>query len=480
VHRLRAFENLINHPTAPHLLSLLGVVVILVCALAWVATFDVTLLFAVGIALESFSGNWKFIPIPFPVDRVILLLAALLLLLRGTGRVSDRKIVFRPIHFLLLGVVAYVAANALWVGTLQHSYGFYALLDRLGFIPFLMFTLAPILFGTARQRNVLLVVMVILGLYLGVEGTLEGIGSSTAKLVFPHYITNASLGITSGRTRGPFLASDAMGLALFDCSVFAAIALREWTSRRAQLVCVAVIGFSTVGIIFTLTRSVWIGSVLGLVVTMAVDGQLRRHLPKVLLGGVVGVVAVLLLVPGLRSKAGNRVSYATSVWDRYNTNNAALRAVEAHPIFGIGWQTFETVGPSYLREAGTYPLTGVGLEVHNVFLSHFAEIGVFGGLLWALALFSGVGGAIVRRGSSSLYPWRLGLLAMFCMFLVVANLGPLSYPLPNLLLWLMAGIVGSDRNSTERYPGTMLIDGVAHLALEFGSHDSAPGLVGKT
>jgi putative inorganic carbon (HCO3(-)) transporter len=448
MHRLHAVTNLLDHPSPAHLLALLALTVIVACLLWLVARLDVSLIFSIGFALESFSGNWKYIPFPVPVDRVILVLALLILFLRGAGTIGAYKVRIQPIHFLLFGVAVYVIANALWFGTLTSSYGFYALLDRLGVIPFLMYTLAPVLFGTERQRNYLLVILVALGVYLGVDALLEGAGVTS--LVFPHYITNDSIGITAGRARGPFLASDAMGLALFDCSVFSAIALKSWRSGISRAICKGVILLGAIGIFFTLTRSVWIGGVLGVVAGMAVDRNLRRHLPKVLVLGVVAVVAALLLVPGLSTKVDGRVGTKSSVWDRYNTNDAAVRVIEAHPLFGIGWQTFETKGVAYLRQAGSYPLTGEGLEVHNVFLSHFAEIGIFGGLLWALALFSGVGGSLLRRGPPELLPWRIGLLSMVIVFLVVANLGPLSYPLPNLLLWLMAGIVARDRNSVVR------------------------------
>jgi O-antigen ligase len=170
---------------------------------------------------------------------------------------------------------------------------------------------------------------------------------------------------------------------------------------------------------------------------------LRRYVLPTLLVGAVAVVLLLFLVPGLESKASNRLDDQLPIWDRYNTNAAAIRMAEARPIFGFGWQTFQTKGPDYMRLAANYPLTGAGNEVHNVFLSHAAELGIAGSLLWTAAFLAGVGGAIVRRGPPELVPWRVGLLAVAVMFVVVANLGPLSYPFPNLLIWTWAGVAGS-------------------------------------
>jgi putative inorganic carbon (HCO3(-)) transporter len=276
----------------------------------------------------------------------------------------------------------------------------------------------------------------------------QGIGVTS--LVLPHFINNQSIGITQGRSRGPFLASDALGLALFDCAVFSTIALTIWRRPLARWACYAVIAMAVPGIIFTLTRSVWIGSIVGMIGAMLWQRRLRRLLPVVLVGGAVVIIVTLVAVPGLSTKANTRASDASSVWDRYNTNHAALRMAEQDPIFGHGWQTFATDSTAFFREAGTYPLTGDGLEVHNVFLSHLAELGLVGSALWTLTLLSGVGGSILRRGPPELGVWRTGMLAIFLMFLVVANLGPLSYAFPNLMLWLTAGIVAVERNSVAR------------------------------
>jgi putative inorganic carbon (HCO3(-)) transporter len=447
VHRLQALTQVLTQPSPTHFIELAAFTAIAACFLFFLYRVELSAVFSLGFALESFSGNWKYVPFPLPLDRVVLLVGLILLILRGTPVEGRRRIVLQPIHFLLLGVVGYVIANSIWAGTLGTSYGFYALLDRLGVLPFLMYTLAPKLFSTERQRNHLLIAMVALGLYLGFDALAEGLKVSS--LIVPRYINNQALGITGGRARGPFLESVAMGLALFDCAVFAAIALNFWTRRAPRMLCAITLVLSPIGILFTLTRSVWIGAVLGLVGGMGFHPKLRRYLVPVLVVLAAVTIGALVIIPGLSNKVQGRVDTTRSVWDRYNTNYAALRAFKANPLFGIGWQTFETKGVGYLREAATYPLTGQGLEVHNVFLSHLAELGLGGAALWTLALLTGIGGAVLRRCPPELFAWKAGLLAMFLMFVLVGNLVPLSYPLPNLLLWLMAGIVSQQRSSVS-------------------------------
>jgi len=399
-------------------------------------------LLGVGLALEIFSGNWRYLHIPLGGDRILLVVGLVVLALGGVRVVSDRRLQFRPLHLVLLATGTYATVSALAAQTFSSSDARFALLDRLGLIPFLMFALAPLVFGTARQRNFLLAVLVATGAYLGVIAFLEGVGLTS--LAIPSYIRNPNLGLHFGRARGPFLESAADGLSLYICGVAAAVGFKTWSTPRARALCVAVMGLSALGVVFTLTRAVWLAAVIGTLAAMVVTPRGRRLLVPTLVAAAIVVVAVVVLVPGLESKASNRFDDQLPIWDRYNTNSAAVRMVEARPLFGFGWQTFSTTGPDYMRLASNYPLTGAGNEVHNVFLSHAAELGIVGSLLWVCALLGAVGGAIVRRGPPELLPWRLGLVAIFVAFLVVASLGPLSYPFPNLLLWTWAGVTAAE------------------------------------
>jgi O-antigen ligase len=449
VHRFHAITHLAADPTPSHLAEL-GALIVVALAVAFLFTrVSPTTTFVVGMGAEAFSGNWKYVHIPLGIDRILFVLGIVILIV-GSARLGfERRLVLRPAHLLLLAVEAYAVCSAIAVHTFGTSLGFYALLDRLGALPFLMFTLAPLLFATKSQRDRLLIMMVALGLYLGATAFFEVVGPHS--LVYPRFIANQAIGITQGRARGPFLASDADSLALFICGALAAVALVTWKNLMARVLCGVVILLDAVGIFLTLTRSSWIGTCLGVITVMLVDRRLRRLLVPTLAISALAIAAALS-IPSIDHKVQGRVSQQSSIWDRKNTDDAALRLLEAHPVFGIGWETFVTTGPSALRQADTYPLTGVGLEVHNVFLSHLTELGLLGGSLWILAYVSILGRGIFRRGPPELYPWRLALIAYGVMFTSVALFVPLSYPLPNMMLWVVAGIVSMDYFSKPRVP----------------------------
>ena len=88
---------------------------------------------------------------------------------------DDRRLVLRPLHLALLCAAAWAVASGIIVGTIFGHLGFYSLLDRFGIVPFALFTLAPLIFGWVRQRNILLIGLVVIGLNLGGTGVLEGL-----------------------------------------------------------------------------------------------------------------------------------------------------------------------------------------------------------------------------------------------------------------------------------------------------------------
>ena len=214
--------------------------------------------------------------------------------------------------------------------------------------------------------------------------------------------------------------------------------------RRASQFTVLV---CAIGIFLTLTRSVWVGTLIGTVWVCTRDRTLRRLLPRLLAGVAIVVALLVVSVPALKADVNGRLDDKRSVYDRENVNNAALRIVSEKPLTGVGWMRFLAVGPSYVRQASSYPITNVDIEVHDVLLSRAAEIGLPGAGLWLLSTISALGYAAVRRplrdeqASDSNREWYPVLIGAVSCWGVVATLSPLPYPLPNSLVWVFAGIV---------------------------------------
>ena len=397
-----------------------------------------------AVVLATFSGAWSKIGLGgLPLDRLLIVVVLLAFFLRAPGVARAPRLQIRNVHLLLCLTIMYVLASALSAGTLNSEVGGLSLLDQVGVVPYLTFLIAPAVFATQRERNMLLTTLVGLGAYLGFTAIFESLGPHS--LVFPSYIVHVDAVLPEARAGGPFQSSVAEGFATFACAVAAVMAFVEWHGQRRRFFAAVVAMVCILGCFLTLERGVWIAAVAGIVVTALATRTGRRWLiPGTSVCAVV-IGGALLLSPALASKASTRVSYQPSVWARQDQTAAGLRMIEAKPLFGFGWRRFERDGLEYFQQSKDHPLTGYStfekpLPLHDTYLSYAVELGLIGALLWLTSLLWGVGGAIFSRGSADLRTWKLGLLAITVFFLVVALFNPYQAPFSELLLWVWAGV----------------------------------------
>jgi len=403
--------------------------------------------FSGALAASMFSGRWPELGIPLPLDRLLFALGVAGFILRLP--IQWPQVRLRFVHWAIVGAATFAIVSAYVGGALDDAQGRFALLDRFGLVPMLSFLLAPFVFDTPRRRAILLGVLGVCGAYLGVTALAEITHASG--LVWPRYILDAGVGIHANRARGPFAEAEAFGLALWGCGVAALVHVaspaRPWM-RPAGLIVGAL---CMLGVLFTLTRSVWVGATASVLVTLILAREVRPFLVPAILACVLLIGGALATVPGLSHEVTVRREAQSSLWDRRNSNDAALRMLEARPLTGFGWNHFEADSLPYYRLAFGYPLTSVG-QVHNVFLSNAAELGLIGGLLWLVALLVAVGAPLLRRAPPELRYWRVGLLAIATMWLVTANFAPLAQVFANLLLWTWAGVMWSKSPAVPRQP----------------------------
>ncbi len=440
VHRLDQFEVVV--------LAMAGSVAAAACLVA----VEPALILTIGLLLSVFSGNWGNVGIHIPLDRIAIFGAIIATVLRSLLSADIPRLELRRVHLLMALLILYAVGSAAWSGTLTSHGPLFAMLDRLGVVPFLLYLIAPAAFPTECERRILVGGLTVLGAYLGLITLFEAVGAKG--LVVPHYIENSALGIHAERARGPFLEAGANGLAMFACLVAAAIGLSWWRGRRARAAAFAVMILCAAGMLYTLTRQVWAGGCAGIVVAMLADRRLRAWLPAVIAGGAIVVALSLAFVPGLSSSVSQRAAAQGPVWDRLNSDSAALRMVEARPALGFGWGTFGQASVPYYRLAPTYPLTSVS-DAHNVPLSNAAELGLVGLALWIGILIWGIVAPAIRRGSPQIEPYRLGLIAIATAWFVQANFTPFDYAFDNYVVWVFGGIIAGAaavRRPPEREP----------------------------
>jgi putative inorganic carbon (hco3(-)) transporter len=404
-------------------------------------------LFAAAVVLSPIAGNWQALGIPGPLalDRLLLVAAIGVVVLREVVQHRGARLRLEPVHYLLAVALAFAVVSAMVVGTFLESDSFFRLLQIYGALPFLTFLVAPVVFRESQDRQILLVAFVGLGAYLGLTALFQTLHLDA--LVFPKYILSPDYGIHLDRARGPFAEPVTNGAGLFTCAVAAAVAFSIWRSQVQRILAAGVCGLCLFGTFLTLQRSVWVATVLASAVVIATNRRLRRLALPLLGAAAVMVVGALLLIPNLASHVDQRKNDQGTVWDRENANRAALNMVDKRPLFGFGWGEFDDVGIEYFELSSDYPLSRT--VVHNLFLGLAAELGLVGLTLWVAGFLFGVGGAILTRPPPELRAWRTGLIAIAAFYVVVVNFVP-PVVFPNLIIWLWAGIVWAGRVPAPR------------------------------
>lgn len=421
-------------------------------------------IFAAAVVLSPLAGNWEALGIPgaLGLDRLLLVVAVSVVLLRELLAERESRLRLEPVHWVLAAAVVYATGSALAVGTLAENDSFFRLLQIYGVLPFLAFLTAPLVFRHRRDREILLLAFVCLGGYLGLTTLFETLKLDA--LVFPKYILNPEYGTHFGRARGPFVEAVTNGTGLYVCAVASAIAFATWARGGKRTSAAAICGLCLLGTFLTLQRSVWLATVLATIVAMLSVRDLRRLMLPALTVGAIAILTALAFIPGLAGHTQERLGNQRTVQDRANANRAAVNMVESRPLQGFGWNEFEKRSVEYFELDPDYGLSRT--VVHNLFLGLAAELGLIGLTLWVLGFLLAIGGALSGRSPPDLQPWRVGLVAIAVFYLVVSNFVP-PVVFPNLIVWLWAGIVWAGRQQlgAESTPSALRPLGVAQARL---------------
>ena len=423
-------------------------------------TVDPAWLFSAGIVATMFAGNWQHMGLNASIGphRVILGAATLALLLRARPARDRPPLTLDGTHLAMAAALGFAGISAYAVGTIDDANPQAILLDQFGVLPFALFALAPLAFRTDRQRMILLGFLVGAGAYLSVTAVLERL--KVHELVWPGYIADPGVGLHFGRARGPFVEAAAMGLALFGCTVAAAIALALWKRTWARAVAGGVVVLAPVGLLMTVTRGVWLAAIAGTLAAVATTAGLRRYLLPIVAGGIMAVVVAFALVPGLQGDAERRQNDQTPVYDRRNTNAAGLRMVADRPVVGYGWGKGNENMEQYFRLHPDIPLTGARAGLHNVYLYYATSLGLVGLGLWLVAVLLAFGQALASQPYSRGEPWRVGLKALAVAWLVIGLFSPALYPFATYLAWAWAGVVaGLPAGARAPLPGLLAGNG---------------------
>ncbi|WP_394274941.1 O-antigen ligase family protein [Luteococcus sp.] len=386
-----------------------------------------------GLLFNMVSGNAWMLGLPVALDRPLFLISLVLLVL------DPYRERWRWRWVYLVGLLTVLVTMFSWfsTGTATDGYKMFMLVDRI-IMPLLMFAVGPVIFSTRARRILLLKLMTVLTIYWGITATAEI--AHLDWMVFPSAIMNPNAGIGYGRARGPFLASEPMGMAcalgFFTSGLLASMTTGRW--RKLALLAMA-LGF--IGDALAMTRTLWLALLAGSLVIGLQVPSLRRRLPLIIVAAAAATAGALMAIPGLLPLLVERLTTSRSIYDRVLTNDAAMKIIESRPFTGVGWGNFVGVNIDWVRQADTIPLTTVTIEVHNVLLSRAAETGIQGAVLWVLCVLMGPAAVLLSRvPHEEARGWQLVTIGALFVWLLPTLGSPNPYPFPNNLVWLISGI----------------------------------------
>jgi len=315
------------------------------------------------------------------------------------------------------------------------------------------------MYGVTRASNItlsdlrwLINAIIGLGIYLGIIGVLEV--ANLHALIFPRYIADPTNWEFFGRARGPLLNPTGNGVVMTIAFSAAVTRLLQGRTRSDHVrfgIATCIIG---IGIVATLTRSVWIG---GMLVGLCIGWvYLRRYMPTLALFGMAILVLAATVAPQDNLGAMKR--------DKHLSAADALRSIQLRPVLAlVAWNMFQDS-----------PLTGHGyggyfhsslpylssrshaaaLDAvrpymqHNVLLSLLVDAGLIGAGLFAAAIvLMGIAGWQLARNAQLAPEVRtLGMMMLGCLagYMFNGMFHDVSViPMANNFLLLFAGVTAS-------------------------------------
>jgi O-antigen ligase len=293
------------------------------------------------------------------------------------------------VDMVLLGFLALITTSTFVAGPLGKTAGGSPLWHLV-----VGYAIPAVLYLVARksaltERGVVMVhgFLALFGIYLGLTGVAEMTGQWW--LVFPRYIADPEIGLHFGRARGPMVQSVSFGLYLGIC-LAAALLWMQRMRRTGKLLMLPALVLPLAAAVLTLTRSVWMGT--GLALLLLASILLQGWVRKFVLFGAVGAAAIAVAanvdnlvgfqregtVDDTRSSAAARASFAYVSWQMF----------QDRPLLGFGFGQFAEAKLPYLDDRSTsLNLESIRpLSHHNTYLSLLVELGLVGFLLYASLL----------------------------------------------------------------------------------------------
>ena len=332
---------------------------------------------------------------------------------------------------------------------------FFFLLPAMAYVIASQITLSP------AQLRAAFAGFALLGIYLAATAVAEKMNWQWA--IFPRYIASPKYEEFLGRGRGPLLNPAANGI-LLTLALACAAMIAMWYKQLRRATVLATLPIYLVGILCTLTRSVWLGC------AAAIAGLLFTLLPRYLripaamaalsvasLGTFVDVKELLsfkrdrnVSVEQMRESAQLRPILAMVAWKMFSD----------HPLLGCGTNQYMDHAKLYLSDRNTeLQLQKARPYVqHNMFLAMLVENGLIALIPFCVLLFhwSLWSWELWKREHLAIEYRQLGLVSLCLLASYIINgmfHDVLIFPMINMYVFFIAGCVRNCKlHATSKVP----------------------------
>ncbi len=321
---------------------------------------------------------------------ITLVVAGILLRLVLKGR---RIVPFGGVELAMVALVAIMGLDLLMRSRDPTSDALQNFDERL--TPILLFLAARNLCVFRADLKAAARILMVVGCYLAVHGSIQYLDLGTANPTTSATVDRTQVEggmrvneshLSEGRAVGPFESAveygSVAGITLL-ATLYVALYLTDGVARWLTLAALPLIGAA---VVFSSTRSTWVGAYVGLLLMAALDRRLRlRMLTVVGTITAAAVVAGIILIPQ-SSTLRERASSTEPIEGRLLMYEVGLRIAARHPLIGYG-----RGAPS--RIAARQELYALGSpdadlapgQFHDVFLMTLVEWGI-GGMLAYIAM----------------------------------------------------------------------------------------------
>ena len=234
---------------------------------------------------------------------------------------------------------------------------------------------------TEKSLLTIFSVLAVFAVYLGLTAFAET--RQMWSVVFPKYIASTTYSEFFGRGRGPFLNPVGCGLYM-SVGLFGVV---QWWPRFRTVgrgVVLLTVGVILLGVYCTLTRSVWLGTAIGLLMIVGLSTPKGWRVPLMIAVIIAGSVVVVAKREKMnkfkRDKDVSVKDMSTSASLRPILATVGLKMFADHPLFGCGFGQYKEHDIEYLQlVVGDLDLEKARPYVqHNVFLAILAQTGLLG------------------------------------------------------------------------------------------------------